>query len=156
MSASPQEHVQHVCKVLDCLKAAGLRAHPSKSCFGSAQLEFIGHMLGKNGTLAPLAAKVAAIQALPEPQNVAQLQHVMGIVNYYRCYIPNASSIAAPINRLTKKDAVWDWGAQQSAAFKQLKAALSRAPVLQQPDQQKPFILHTDWSTTELGQCWRS
>ncbi len=151
MSATPQEHVVHVSKVLDCLREAGLRAHPSKSCFGSPELEFIGHMLGKNGTLSPLQAKVAAIMALPEPQNVAQLQHVMGIINYYRCYIPNASSIASPINELTKKEAAWDWGPKQSAAFKQLKEALTSEPVLRQPDEKRPFILHTDWSTTGIG-----
>jgi energy-coupling factor transporter ATP-binding protein EcfA2 len=151
MSADMASHVEHVAKVLDCLHAAGLRVHPEKSVFGASEIEFLGHMITPNG-LAPTKAKTAAIMSLPSPRNVSELRSIMGILNYYRLYIPDFSVTAAPIYELTQAGAAWDWTAPREQAYQRLKQALCTPGVgLRAPDPEREFILHTDWSTCGLG-----
>jgi hypothetical protein len=150
-SKDMKAHIEHVKKVLDCLHAAGLRAHPEKSIFGASQVEYLGHMVSADG-LSPTKAKVAAILSLPAPRNLSELRCIMGILNYYRLYIPGFSKMAAPIYELTKADAKWEWTTERDAAYEQLKQALATPGLaLRSPDPTKQFILHTDWSTNGIG-----
>ena len=98
-SSSMEEHVQHVDAVLRALAAVGLRVHPAKSIFAAAKIEYLGHVVTPGG-LEPQAAKVAAMAQLPIPSTVAELRSALGLLNYYRCYIPQFSSIAKPLNEL--------------------------------------------------------
>ncbi|KAL6418960.1 hypothetical protein ACFW04_011678 [Cataglyphis niger] len=85
------------------------------------------------------------------PEKSKQIRQFLGMASWYRRFIENFSTIAAPLTRLTKKNARWTWGEDESAAFKQLKAALTTAPVLACPDFNRRFILQTDASTNGLG-----
>jgi hypothetical protein len=144
-SKTMEEHIVHVAAVLDALHAVGLRLHPSKSVFGTDRVEYLGHMITPAG-LEPVAAKIAAMTQLPVPTNKEQLRMALGLLNYYRCYIPNASIISQPLNRLLRKDAPFEWGPEQQEAFDALKAELcTPGKVLRQPREDRPFILHTDW-----------
>ncbi|KAL6423101.1 hypothetical protein ACFW04_010532 [Cataglyphis niger] len=73
------------------------------------------------------------------------------MASWYRRFIENFSTIAAPLTRLTKKNARWTWGEDEATAFKRLKAVLTTAPVLACPDFNRRFILQTDASTSGLG-----
>ena len=72
----------------------------------------------------------------------------LGLVGYYRKFIPNFSSIAAPLSDLTKKGAPTrvNWTSNCESAFRSLKEVLLLSPVLVNPDWDKPFILQTDAS----------
>jgi len=106
------------------LESCGLKAHPDKTVLCSDTVEFLGHNVSEQG-LTPSEAKVAAIKALRPPTNVSQLRSVLGFVGYYRCYIPNFSKIAYPLNTLLKKSAKWEWGAEQQRAFDALKKEIN-------------------------------
>ncbi len=156
-SNSPEQHIQDVSRVLDMLHSCGLRAHPDKSIFGADVIEYLGHNLSASG-ISPCEAKVSSILALTAPKNVSELRSLLGFVNYYRCYVPNMSSIAQPLNELLKKDAPWRWGPEHQAALDNIKSVFTREGiVLRRIDYSKPFILHTDWSKNGmgaiLGQC---
>jgi hypothetical protein len=133
------------------LHAVGLRLHPAKSVFATDRIEHLGHMVTPAG-LEPVAAKVAAMAQLPVPKSKEELRSALGLLNYYRCYIPSASMIAQPLNALLRKGAVYEWGPEQQAAFDALKAELcTPGKVLRQPCDDRPFILHTDWSVMGIG-----
>jgi hypothetical protein len=150
-SNSFEEHLKHLGMVLDCIHKASLRAHPEKSIFGASQVEFLGHMVSADG-LSPTKAKVAAIQALPSPRDLSELRCIMGILNYYRIYIPGFSSIAAPIYELTRAGVPWEWTTEREAAYQKLKQALTTPGLaLRLPDPNREFVLHTDWSTAGIG-----
>lgn len=74
-------------------------------------------------------------------------------MGYYRRFVPNFDSLAAPLTDLTKgKNAtVVQWSAEAIAAFCRLKQALCQEPVLVAPDFQKEFLLQTDASKLGLG-----
>jgi hypothetical protein len=70
---------------------------------------------------------------------------------YYRRFIKPYSSIALPLANLLKKEC-FNWNETTTAAFINLKQAVSSAPVLALPDFHQPFILETDASSTGIGQ----
>lgn len=150
-SETMTEHVEHVSRVLDCLHAVGLRVHPEKSVFGAEQCEFLGHWLCP-GKREPLKAKVAAICELSIPTNVPMLRSMLGIISYYRPFIPNFSIIARPLYDLTKKGVQWEWTQAHQDAYDQLKMALCTPGLaLHQVDESRKLILHTDWSQVGIS-----
>ena len=150
-SKTMEEHIQHVAAVLDALYKVGLRLHPAKSVFVTDRVEYLGHLVTPAG-LEPLAAIVAAMAQLPVPKNKDELRSALGLLNYYRCYIPSASTIAQPLNALLRKDVAFEWGPDQQTAFEALKVELcTPGKVLRQARDDRPFILHTDWSVVGIG-----
>ncbi len=145
------EHVAHVRSALQMLQGCGLRAHPDKSVFGAASVEFLGHVVSPYG-MSPHAAKVAAIRELPTPTCLPDLRSVLGFCNYYRCYVPNYSAIVQPINKLLSKDVPWSWGPECAQAFRELKDELCReGRALRRAEPDKPYVLYTDWSKQGIG-----
>ena len=64
------------------------------------------------------------------------------------------SSIATPLNELTKKDLPFIWGTSQEEAFTVMKDKLTHAPLLQLPDFNKTFELECDASGIGLEVCY--
>uniref|UniRef100_K7EYV5 ribonuclease H n=1 Tax=Pelodiscus sinensis TaxID=13735 RepID=K7EYV5_PELSI len=146
-SQSWEDHVAHVSQVLDRLREAGLTVKAGKCKVGMAEVSYLGHKVG-SGCLKPEPAKVEAIRDWPVPQTKKQVQAFIGMAGYYRRFVPNFSSIAAPITELCRKgrpDRVV-WTEQCQRALCALKGALAKAPVLVNPDFDKPFIVFTDAS----------
>jgi hypothetical protein len=85
------------------------------------------------------------------PTTVRQIQSFLGLVGYYRRFIPDFSRIAKPITELLKKEAKFVWGQKCEDAFHALRQHLTTAPVLAQPDNSKPFDVYCDASGTGLG-----
>ena len=152
-----EETVKNLEKVLDRLDKANLKIKPSKCVLMTDELEFLGHLISRNG-MKPLADKVCAVQNWPSPSTVSpsklvtEVKRFLGLVSYYRRFIRNMSAIAAPLYDLTKKGSSLVWTDHCEAAFIRLKAALTSAPVLSFPDPTGGnFILDTDASNTGVG-----
>ena len=75
----------------------------------------------------------------------------MGLASYYRKFIPNFATVAAPLTNLTKKGSKFVWATPQQSAFSTLKRHLCSAPVLLYPHLDKEFVLQTDASDCGLG-----
>jgi len=150
-SASMKEHIRHVEAALQMLEKCNLKAHPDKIVLAAATVEFLGHNVSAHGLL-PNEAKILAIKALPEPTCVSELRSVLGLLNYYRCYVPNFSTIAHPLNNLLKDATPWEWGTAQQNAFDKLKDEIcTEGKALKHFDPKRPTILHTDWSKLGIG-----
>lgn len=82
-----------------------------------------------------------------------QLRRFLGFVGYYSKFIPNFASVASPLTECLKKNQPnrLQWGPPQMQAFEWLRRSLSGELVLQYPDFDLPFVLHTDASGTGLG-----
>ncbi|CAM4676631.1 unnamed protein product [Caretta caretta] len=129
-SDSWAEHLEHLQKVFERIREAGLTVK-AKKC-----------QIGLN------RAKVDAIQKWPVPKSKKQVQSFLGLAGYFRRFVPQYSQIAAPLTDLTKKkqpNAV-RWTKACQKAFNQLKATLMSDPVLRAPDFDKPFLVTTDVS----------
>ena len=149
-SSDPKEHAQHLSQVFDRLRQHGLQLKPSKCCIGMEKLELLGYIISGEG-IQTQPEKVAAIQNLAPPTTVKQVQSFMGMVNYYKSFIPNLAEIAFPLTTLTKKSVRFTWNHEHQQAFDALKTALVQAPILAHPDPSKPYILYTDASDLAVG-----
>ena len=87
------------------------------------------------------------------PRTKKEVRSFMGLVNYYRRFIPNFVAIAVPITDLTKKgnSNIVKWDEPQEHAFSTLKERLSASPILRLPDHDKGYILRTDASDVGIG-----
>jgi hypothetical protein len=145
-----EEHMELVQRVFERLREVGLRCHPEKCCFAATEVEYLGMWL-RLGVVSLQVAKVEAIAALPQPPDVTSVRAFSGVVNYYRQFIPDCSRLQAPLNALTKKGALWEWGPAQEGAFRALKEALQGEPVLVLPRRGGPFRVRCDWSKKGVG-----
>ena len=114
------------------------------------EVNYLGHVISENG-VSPDQAKTKIIEEYPSPQNAKQLRSFLGLMSYYRKFVPNFSRIAAPLHKLLKIDAVYEWTAEHEQVFQTLKGKLITPPVLKYPDFHQSFILTTDASGEGLG-----
>ena len=100
--------------------------------------------------------KIAAILQIPQPTSLVRANKFIGALSWYRKFIPNFATLAAPIHaatNLTKTNRhKFRWKFAQSKAFKDLKALLINQPLfLHFPVDEKPLILTTDASGIGIG-----
>ena len=85
------------------------------------------------------------------PTLVHDVRSFLGLAGYYRCFILDFSKIAKPMTRLLQKYEKFNWTPECEAIFHTLQTLLTVAPVLAQPDIEKPFDVFYDASGTSLG-----
>ena len=85
-----------------------LKLNHDKVKRAQTKVRFMGHKLTPEG-LKPDPAKVEAITAMPEPDNVTALKCFLGMVNYWSNFMPHLSEMTEPLRRLEDKDAEWQW-----------------------------------------------
>ncbi|XP_050452182.1 uncharacterized protein LOC126851891 [Cataglyphis hispanica] len=123
----------HSSSTLSCrLRAARLRLNSEKCQFCVDQLKYLGHVVDRVGIYTD-PKKVSALTSWTEPRLVKQICQFLGMASWYCRFIENFSTLAAPLTHLTKKNARSTWRENEAAAFKQLKNALTTAPVLACP-----------------------
>ena len=146
-----EQHLVHLREVLLRLRRAGLTAKPSKCKLATNQCSYLGHIVG-NGEVRPGIDKIQAVADFPRPENTKDVRSFLGLSGYYRRFIPDYATIALPLTDLTRKRSKSiTWTAECENAFQQLKARLTREPVLKSPDFSKPFVLQTDASDRGVG-----
>jgi len=144
-------HVKLVKDVLQRLKDANLTMRPSKCFVGYGSLECLGHVIG-NEELQTDPDKLAAIRDAPIPTTKKQVRSFLGLAGFYRKFIPNFATIAAPLTDLTRKGQPnkVNWENSQDIAFSTLKKMLCSSPILKLPELDKEFTLRTDASDNGL------
>jgi len=144
-SKSLDEHVEHIQCVLAVLRKECLYANLEKCIFCTDKVVFLGFVVSAHGVEVD-EEKIKAVHEWKPPQNVSQVRSFLGLAGFYRRFVKNFSSIAAPINQLTKKDIPFHWGKEQENAFEELKKRLTSAPLLALPDFGKTFEIECDAS----------
>ncbi|CAI5670817.1 unnamed protein product [Oreochromis niloticus] len=102
MGKNDKEHLQTLDGVLQRLEEAGLRLKRSKCQFMEKEVTFLGHRVDKTG-LHPVPAKVKAVQEAPPPKSVTELKAYLGLLNFYNKFLPNLSTLLAPLHKLLRK-----------------------------------------------------
>lgn len=147
---SREDHVKHVRKVLDVLKKEQLFLKMSKCEFVKTSLVYLGHIIG-GGELKIDPSKVSVIVNWPIPKSVTKVRSFLGATHYWRKFIVNFYSIAAPLHALTNMKFVFHWGGKEQKTFDALKQKTSSAPVLALTDLKQPFDIKVDASDYAMG-----
>jgi hypothetical protein len=149
-NGSFDDHLDKLEAIFKQLRHAGLKVNATKSYFAKHELEYLGYWITRDG-IQPVSKKVEAIQRIAPPKNRRELRKFIGIINYYRDMWIRRSHVMAPLAALTSKTTKWKWGPKEQESFMKMKKIISRETLLAYPDFNKPFIIHTDASHTQLG-----
>lgn len=150
VTATFEEHLNWLKRVLDRILSAGLSINRAKSEFCRSQVKYLGFIMRQDG-LHVDPEKAQPIHNYPVPRNLRQLRRFLGMSSWYRRFIPQFATLSEPLTRLLRKNKRWEWGTDQGNAFAQVRAHLAAAPTLSCPDFQQPFVLQTDASSVVLG-----
>ena len=113
-------------------------------------MQFLGHVLTPEG-ISVDPSKVQNVLNWKSPKLVHQIHQFLGLASYYRCFIPDFSKIAQSMTKLLQKDVKFVWSPACEEAFQALKKFLTTAPILTQPDIDRPFDVYCDASRIGLG-----
>nr|XP_027062889.1 uncharacterized protein LOC113689296 [Coffea arabica] len=147
---SYDEHLEHIRVVMDVLRREKLYANLKKCNFCTNEIVFLGFVISAQGMKAD-DQKVKAIQEWQTPRSVGDVWSFHGLASFYRRFVRDFSTIAAPLTELIKKNENFHWGDTQEQAFRALKHKLTHAPVLALPDFSKTFEIDCDASGIGVG-----
>ena len=155
-SEMPEEHLQRMRVVFDCLKEHYLKLKPPKCDVFKLEINYLAHHVSWKGVL-PSKKNLESIAQCPPPDTYTKVKSFVGLVGHYRRFIKGFTKIAASLYDLTSgdnkenKSEHIDLSPDAREAFDHLKAACLQAPILVFPDFNKPFLLETDAPRRGLG-----
>ena len=150
-SRTDEEHVDHLRKVFELLRANKLYAKESKCDFFAQKIHYLGHIISSDG-IKMEPSKIEAIMNWPPPTNLKEIQVFLGLAGFYRKFVKDYAKVAVPLtNQLKAKGRDFNWGEDQQRSFDKLKLAIATAPILSVVDPHKPFVVETDASGTAVG-----
>jgi RNase H-like domain found in reverse transcriptase/Reverse transcriptase (RNA-dependent DNA polymerase) len=151
-SKTQEQHVQHLRQLFEKLNSAGLVVNAEKCTLVVRTVDFLGHRITADG-IQPLPDHVEAILNFPPP--VKQLQAFLGIVNFYRRFVPGAANNLLPLTEFLKGSksgaAVVDLSPEREAAFAVAKEKVAAATMLAHPVAGAELALAVDASDLHVG-----
>ncbi|EIE87356.1 hypothetical protein RO3G_12067 [Rhizopus delemar RA 99-880] len=146
-SDSFEQHAEDVKLVLEKLTSVNLIVNPDKCVWFQHSVRLLGFVVNTTGTKVD-RNKLTNVQNWPIPnQSHKHVQQFMGLINYFRDYVPMISRVAEPITRLSNAVNIRElWTDEQTNSFNALKAILQSNLVLHYPDLNKKFFVATDAS----------
>ena len=149
------QHEEHLRQLFARLSAFGIVINPAKCQFGAAALDFLGHRVSDQG-IAPLAEKVQAVRDFPRPSSLRQLRSFLGLVNFYRRFVPDSAAALVPLTNMLRKQPKRSrkplvWTPECDAAFDAVKQSLADVAMLAYPSSDLPTSLAVDASDAAVG-----
>jgi hypothetical protein len=134
--------ISHVDRVLHILSQHQLFLKQSKCAFGTSEVEYLGHLFGKDDVIVD-PKKIEAMQDWPHPKTLKILWGFMGLTGYYHKFVKNYGKIVTPLTALLKNN-YFTWTPTTAQDFQTLKMAMCTSPVLALPDFTKTFVLESN------------
>ena len=144
-SKSEEEHLDHLEDIFRRLEHFGLKMKKEKCAFLKRHIQYLGHLISENG-FKPLPEKLKSIREMPHPKNPKEVKQFLGLIGYYRKFVPRFADLSRPLTLLTRHDADFQWTEKCQKSFNNLCQLLMQHPILKYPDQTKPYVLFTDAS----------
>ena len=166
-SKTYEDHLRHLRRVLNCLAAAGMTLSPEKCYVGFHSVQLLGRMVDRYG-LSTVKEKTDAISKIPFPKTLRDLEHFMGLANYYRTFVGRYAGITDPLQNLktrllrgsprkgrqrdtyTRTKLVKDPTPLEIASFEETKRILCSPNALTHHDPTLPLLYYVD-SCKEWG-----
>lgn len=149
-STSLQEHIDNLEKVFIKLRESNFKIQLDKSEFLKLETAYLGHIISKDG-IKPNPDKILAIQKYPLPKTPTEIKRFLGLLGYYRKFIPEFAKIIKPMTQCLKKGSKITLDSNYVECFEKCKTLLVNDPILQYPDFSKEFVLTTDASKFAIG-----
>ena len=114
-----------------------------KCNFFKKHIQYLEHLVSEKG-FKPLPEKLESIRKMPAPRTAKELKQFLGLIGYYRKFVPCFADISRPLTKLTHHNVVFEWTDQCAKAFNHLSELLMEYPILRYPNPTQGYILYTD------------
>jgi len=145
-----EEQLARLREVSSRISSANLKLKPTKCSLFRRSVSFLGHVVSEQG-ISMQTEKVQAIRDWPPCDSLTELRAFLGTCGYYRRFVKDFSTLAAPLYALTKKGAKYEWTPECQRAFEALKLRLMSEPILALPIDGGTYTLDCDASNYGLG-----
>ena len=99
-SKSEEEHLQHLQEIFTRLHKLGLKMKCAKCSFFKKHIQYLGHLVSEN-RFEPLPEKLESIQNMLAPRTAKEVKQFLGLIGYYRKFVPCFADISGPITKFT-------------------------------------------------------
>ncbi|CAF4897831.1 unnamed protein product [Rotaria sp. Silwood1] len=149
-SPSFHTHLQHVARVLEVLDKANIKLNRDKCTLARHQIDYLGFRITQDG-IKPLTANVKKTLDFPTPTSAAQAYSFVQMAQFYRRFISNFSSIAAPLLKFKQSNSTFLWTDECELAFTTIKNKLSQYPLLAFPNEIATLRLSVSTDASNVG-----
>lgn len=149
-STSHQEHIVNLERVFQRLRESTFKIQMDKSEFLKLETAYLGHIISKDG-VKPNPDKTKAVESYPIPKTPKEIKQFLGLVGYYRKFIPDFARTTKPLTQCLKKGYKITLDSNYITAFEKCKKLLTNDPILKYPDFKRDFLLTTDASNVAIG-----
>ena len=112
-------HLQHLRLLFVRLSEADLKLKEVKCNFLKKHIQYLGHIMSEEG-ITPLPEKLTSIQKMPPPKTPKEIKQFLGLIGYYRKFVPRFLDLATPLNALTRKNIEFKWTKKCQESFELL------------------------------------
>ena len=150
------EFVSRLKLIFERFRKHNLYTKASKCFFGYSELEFVGKLVSEKG-LQISRTKILSILNFPLPTVNKQLKSFLGTANYLRDFVQSYSTLSQPLHQLLtdyNKTRRVVWTPESTAAFHEMKLAISKCTTMHFISDTAPITLHTDASDYGVGGCF--
>ena len=99
-SRTEEEHLQHLEEIFTRLCKFKLKMKHEKCSFFKKHIQYLGHLVSERG-FEPLPEKLESIHKMPAPRTAKEVKQFLGLIGYYRKFIPRFVDISRPLTKLT-------------------------------------------------------
>lgn len=142
-----EKHDEIVTRVLTILLEAGLTINKEKCRFGVKEIDFFGLKISQKGVTPIIKDDLLNI---PRPNNRSEARSFVGAINYFGRFIPDFSTMIAPITDLLGKDD-FRWDKTQEEAYQSVLAEVRAPRTLKHFEPSQPTEVTTDASPSGLS-----
>jgi len=128
----------------------GLKLNPDKCFVKQEKIRFYGVVCSQGG-IRPDPNKILALKQMSAPTSRQELQTFFGLGNLMGPFIPNLSTLTAPLQELLKESHQFDWSPAHQEAYNKIKDSISSEVTLTYLDPKKEIMLQVDTSLKGLG-----
>ena len=144
-SSTLAQHEHRLERFFERLREHNLTLQTEKAKFLKDKVIYLGHIIAADG-VRPNSEKIKAVAEFPVPKTRKIFKQFLGLVNYYRRFIPDIAKRVKPLTNLTSLKIPFYWAEKHQESFGDLRQALRKEPVLRYPNYNEPFIITTDAS----------
>ena len=150
-SRTREEHLEHLHLVFRKLQEHSYHVRLDKCEFLQTEVEFLGHRINQDG-ISTHPDKVDTLKKWPTPfTTLKEVKSFMGLVMWYRSFIPHLATIAKPLYDLMSTKRKFEWTPEATTAVETLKQLVSEAPILKRWEHERPTRIITDASLVGIG-----
>ena len=150
-SANEEDHLKHLTSVFQKLQDQAYHVRLAKCKFMAKEVQFLGHKLTTHGIEHIVKESKDLAGFKPPFTKAKQVRSFLGLVMWYKSFIPHVSTIAAPLFPLTSEKKKFEWTDKATQAVEALKKSILEAPVLAKFDRDLPTRVTTDASAVGIG-----